>query len=248
MGGDSERLDRLLSRLGYGSRREIARWVRQGRVRVAGVPVRSPSMKVAPDQVRFDGEALDHPFGLTVVYHKPQGCVCSHRENGRLIYEDFPSRWQRRRPLLTSIGRLDKDTSGLLILTDDGELNHRLSSPAHAIGKTYHVHLARPLQGDEGERLASGRLMLRGENRPCLPAVLQVLGAREVALTVFEGRYHLVRRMFAALGNHVTSLHRSAIGALRLDDLELAPGRWRSVDRDWLWRRIRAADEPSGQR
>ncbi|RMH62061.1 MAG: rRNA pseudouridine synthase [Zetaproteobacteria bacterium] len=238
MGDARERLDRLLSRLGYGSRRDIARYVRQGKVEVAGGPARTGAMRVHPAEVRFDGTPLDHPDGLTVVYHKPVGSVCSHREQGRLIYEDFPPRWLRRRPVLASAGRLDKNTSGLLVLSDDGALNHRLTSPRHAVAKVYHARLARPLRGDEAERLASGRMVLAGEDKPCLPAGFRALGACAAEVTVYEGRYHLVRRLFAALGNHVVALQRIAIGGLRLDELDLVPGGWRVVAREWLWQRV----------
>ncbi len=225
-----ERLDRLLSRLGYGSRKQVAGWVRQGLIEVDGVPANAASQKVDAACVRVDGEALDHPDGLTVIYHKPVGAVCSHREQGRLIYDDFPPRWSQRKPPFSSVGRLDKETSGLLIVTDNGQLNHELTSPKHGIGKTYRARLARPLRGDEVDVFASGRLLLEGDDDPCLPAQAVPLSEHEMEVTVFEGRYHQVRRMFAAVGNHVEVLHRHAIGALTLDALQLAPGECQVVD------------------
>ncbi len=225
-----ERLDRLLSRLGYGTRKQVAAWVRQGLIEVNGEPAVAASQKVDPACVCVNGEALDFPYGLTVLYHKPVGAVCSHREQGRLIYDDFPLRWSQRKPPFSSVGRLDKETSGLLIVTDNGQLNHALTSPKHGIGKTYRARLARPLRGDEIALFASGRLLLEGEQSPCLPALAVRLGDYEMDVTVFEGRYHQIRRMFAAVGNHVEALHRRAIGALTLEALALAAGEFRAVD------------------
>jgi len=229
-----ERLDKLLSNLAYGSRKDVQRWVKQGLIEHDGKPVKSPSEKVDPLKVLFDGEALDHPEGLTIIYHKPLGAVCSHKEKGVLIYDDLPEEWQHRKPQLSSVGRLDKETSGLLILTDDGHLNHHLTSPKHHISKTYAVTLAQPLQGSEVERFASGKLMLEDDDRPCLPAELEVIDATHASLVLHEGRYHQVRRMFAATGNHVTELTRSHIGALSLESTGLEPGGYRTLTPDEL--------------
>jgi 16S rRNA pseudouridine516 synthase len=127
---------------------------------------------------------------------------------------------------LSTIGRLDKDTSGLLLLTDDGALLHRVISPKRHVPKRYLATLARPLQGEEGARFASGALLLEGEDKPLAPAVLQPLSPTTAWLTVTEGRYHQVRRMFAAVGNHVAALHRDRIGALDLPG-DLDPGDYR---------------------
>ena len=230
MNAGRERLDRLLSRLGYCSRQEVRQWLRQGRIAVADLRNPAPAAHVQPDAVRLDGETLDHPQGLTLIYHKPVGLVCSHRENGRLIYEAFPARWLGRKPQLSAVGRLDKDTSGLLIMTDDGGLNHRLTSPRQKIHKTYRATLARPLQGHEQALFAAGTLMLDGETAPCLPAELHVLDEHKAELTLHEGRYHQVRRMFAAAGNHVDALCRIRIGELALADTGLQAGEFRDID------------------
>jgi len=226
----TERLDKLLSRLGYGSRKDVRGWLKEGWVTVNGVVPKSPAEKVDPESVRLEDEPLDHPSGLTVIYHKPLGKVCSHKEIGSLIYEDFPARWADRNPPLSSVGRLDKETSGLLILTDDGQLNHHLTSPKHRVAKSYHATLARPLAGNEGELFAAGTLMLEGDETPCLPAELEVLSEQEVLLTLHEGRYHQVRRMFAAVGNHVEELARIRIGNLLLEDTGLAAGDYRVIE------------------
>jgi 16S rRNA pseudouridine516 synthase len=121
------------------------------------------------------------------------------------------------------VGRLDKETSGLILMTDDGDLLHKIISPKHHVPKRYVVSLDRPLNGTEGATFAAGDLLLEGETKPLLPAELEVTGERSAILTLHEGRYHQVRRMFAAIGNHVTALHRDQIGALTLPE-DLAPG------------------------
>ena len=224
----SVRLDRLLSNLGYGSRREVQGFARQGGVILDGAAITSAETKVvlSPDlsaRMTVQGRPLDPPPGLVLMLHKPLGVTCSHKEAGALVYDLLPPRWRRREPAISTIGRLDKDTSGLLLLTDDGDFLHRVISPKRHVPKRYLATLARPLTGDEGAIFAAGDLMLEGEARPLLPALLEPLSATTAHLTVTEGRYHQVRRMFAAVGNHVEALHRDRIGALALP-APLAPG------------------------
>src|SRR5690606_34281850 len=135
----------------------------------------------------------------------------------------------KRKPGLNPIGRLDKDTTGLLLLTDDGQFLHKIIHPKSGCLKIYHVILDRPLEGHEGELFSSGTLLLNSESKPLLPAKLEVLGEKEALVTLHEGRYHQVRRMFAAAGNHVLSLKRIAIGGLALPD-DLDEGEWRQLD------------------
>jgi len=234
----TERLDRLLSNLGYGSRKDVGYWIKEGLISVDDQLAKSVSQKVTAESVRLEGEPLDHPDGLTLIYHKPRGSVCSHKEMGLLIYADFPERWADRKPPLSSVGRLDKETSGLLILTDDGHLNHHLTSPKHHISKTYAVRLDSPLSGNEQDIFASGRLMLEDDEKPCLPAEMTVSGEKEALLVLHEGRYHQVRRMFAAVGNHVSTLTRTHIGALSLDEVALAPGESQSIEPEVLIKRV----------
>ena len=236
MSGKPVRLDRLLSGLGYGSRREIAALAKAGRIAWDGTPVRDGDRKVAagPDLSRrlsVDGEPCDPAPGIVIVMNKPLGLVCSHKEAGPLVYDLLPSRWRSRTPPISSIGRLDKDTSGLLLLTDDGAFLHRVISPRSHVPKRYLADLARPLSGDEAERFGSGTLMLEGEDKPLAPAELEPLTETRARLTIHEGRYHQVRRMFAAVGNHVTALHREAIGGFDLPS-DLAPGSWRLMQED----------------
>jgi len=234
-----ERLDKLLSNLGYGSRKEVQRWVKQKRIEHDGKVVRSASEKVDPLLVIFDNEPLDHPEGLTIIYHKPLGRVCSHKEEGLLIYDDLPEQWQYRKPPLSSVGRLDKETAGLLILTDDGQLNHQLTSPKHHISKTYAVTLDRPLNGNEAGIFASGTMMLEEEEKPLLPAELTVIDEIHATLVLHEGRYHQVRRMFAATGNHVNELTRTHIGTLSLESIGLEPGGYRTLTPEELFNLIK---------
>lgn len=175
--------------------------------------------------MRLDGEALEHPEGLLVALHKPVGFVCSHQpRDGRLVYELLPPRWSRRDPPVTSIGRLDQDTSGLLLLTDRGPLVHRLTSPKRHVEKTYRATLDGDVQPDHVRAFAAG-LTLSNEATPTLPAGLRALGPRQAEVTLTEGRYHQVRRMFAAVGLHVLALERVRFGPWSLDGL--AVGQWR---------------------
>jgi 16S rRNA pseudouridine516 synthase len=212
---DTRKLAAQLAGLGYGSRKQVAIAIRDGRVTGEG------------DSLRFDGEPVDPPHGLVLMLNKPAGFTCSHADQGRLVYDLLPPRFLKRDPKLSSIGRLDAETTGLLLFSDDGALLHKLISPKSMLPKTYEARLARPIEGHEAALLAAGTLVLRGEDKPCLPAQMQATGTHSARLTLTEGRYHQVRRMFAAAGNHVEALHRSRFGPLGLDGL--AEGEWRML-------------------
>lgn len=222
------KLVKLIANLGYGSRKDVASMFREGRITDPDGEVLYADDKVPHEAIRIDGEPLDPPAGLTLMLHKPVGYTCSTKDPGRVIYDLLPPRFRARSPLLSSVGRLDRDTSGMLLMTDDGALLHRIVSPKAKLAKVYEATLAQDLRGDEAQVFASGTMMLEAETTPLAPAHLQVADARHAALTLTEGRYHQVRRMFAAVGNHVEALHRSRIGGLALGDL--APGRWRTLD------------------
>jgi len=227
------RLDQLLANLGYCSRREARDFLRAHGVRGGdGARLTQPALKVEAATVRIDGEPLDHPDGLLLLLHKPLGLVCSHdRREGPSVYDLLPPRWQQRNPGITSVGRLDKDTSGLLLLTDQTALVHRLTSPRHHVEKRYRATVDRDLPPGLGEVFAAGTLRLEGEDAPCLPARYEALGPREAFLTLTEGRYHQVRRMFAAAaGATVQTLHRDRFGPWGLDDL--TAGQWRILSLD----------------
>jgi 16S rRNA pseudouridine516 synthase len=226
-----QRLDQLLTSLGYASRSESKKLIAAGVITVAGKVITKSDFKAFHHEVLFEGVPLDPPQGMVILMHKPAGLVCSHDDGeGQLVYDLLPQRWRRRDPKISTIGRLDKETSGLLLLTDEGQLLHRLTSPKHHVPKLYEVTLDRPLQGNEAEIFASGTLMLNGEKTPCLPAKLTVIDEVHVTLEITEGRYHQVRRMFAAVGNHVSALHRSRIGNLTLGDLKV--GEYRIISTD----------------
>ena len=230
------RLDRLLANLGYGSRREVTDLVARRQVVLDGASMKDAGARIPvssdlPARMTVAGQPLDPPAPLTIVIHKPLDVVCSHREPGRSVYELLPPRWRARIPALSTIGRLDKDTSGLLLITDDGPFLHRVISPRSHLAKRYIASLDRPLSGTEAEVFAAGTFMLEGEKAPLAPAVLEPLGPREARLIITEGRYHQVRRMFAAVGNHVTALHRDRIGGLELP-ADLAAGEWRPLTSD----------------
>jgi 16S rRNA pseudouridine516 synthase len=217
-----------IANLGYGSRKQVASMFREGRVTDAAGEVLYADDPVDHDNIRVDGEPLDPAPGLILLLHKPVGYTCSTKDPGRIIYDLLPPRFRLRSPLLSPVGRLDRDTSGLLLMTDDGALLHRIVSPKSKLPKVYEATLAQDLRGDEAALFASGSLMLESEQTPLAPASLETIAPRRARLTLTEGRYHQVRRMFAAVGNHVEALHRSQVGGLELGDLPA--GQWRPLD------------------
>jgi len=227
------KLVKLLANLGYGSRKETQRLIRSGAVTDDTGHVLGENDLPPHDQILFRGEELDPPYPLVIMLDKPDGYTCSSEDPGSTIYDLLPPRFALRNPGLNPIGRLDKDTTGLLLLTDDGKLLHKIIHPKSGCLKVYHVVLDRPLEGHEGELFASGTLVLNNENRPLLPAKMEVLNEKEALITLHEGRYHQVRRMFAAAGNHVLELKRISIGSLKMPD-DLDEGDWRALEPDEL--------------
>lgn len=224
------RLDRFLSETTDLTRGLARRVLTAGEVTVNGEVERKGARHVNEKDVVCWRDATLALVGLRyVMLHKPTGVECTAR---RGLYPrvvdllDLPHA-ERLQP----VGRLDVDTSGLLLLTDDGQWSHRVTSPRHRCAKVYHARLARTLEGIEAEnaieRFAEG-ILLDGDDIPTRPAELECLGEKEVRLTIHEGRYHQVRRMLAAVGNHVEALHRESIGQLALDP-DLAPGQWREL-------------------
>lgn len=225
------KLAKYLANLGYGNRRETERLLRSGRVWRPDGSKLAEGDEASHDQIRVDGESLDPPPGAVLMLHKPAGYVCSTVDDTNpVVYDLLPPRLRRRSPLVAPVGRLDLDTSGLLLLTDDGQLNHRITAPRTHVPRTYEAVLHSDLRGDEPGLFASGTLILKGDDTPLLPATLEIIDARQARVTIMEGRYHQVRRMFAAVGNHVESLHRSAIATLALGDL--LSGEWRVLTPD----------------
>jgi 16S rRNA pseudouridine516 synthase len=221
------KLVKLIANLGYGSRKDVAQMFRAGRITDADGAVLYADDIVEHAAIRVDAEPLDPPPGLVLMMHKPLAVTCSRKDPGRVVYDLLPARYSMRTPALSSIGRLDRDTSGLLLFTDDGALLHRIISPRAHVAKIYEVTLAEDLRGDECALFASGTLLLEAEKEPLAPAVLDVLAPRHARITVTEGRYHQVRRMFAAVGNHVQTLQRIAVGGLTLGGMPA--GAWQPL-------------------
>lgn len=222
------KLVKLIANLGYGSRKQVTAMFREGRITDATGDVLYADDAVAHDQVRVDGEPLDPPQGLLLMLHKPTGYTCSTKDPGRVVYDLLPPRYRLRDPVLSTVGRLDRDTSGLLLMTDDGALLHRITSPKAHLPKVYEAVLASDLRGDEAAVFGSGTLMLESEKTPLAPAIIEPLGPRRARITLVEGRYHQIRRMFETLGNLVVSLHRFRTGGLDLG--ALPEGAWRYLD------------------
>ena len=222
------KLVKHISNLGYGSRKEVTQMFRQGRICDAAGDLLYADDVTTHENIRVDEVPLDPPSGMLLMLNKPAGYTCSTKDKGRLVYDLLPDRFRIRSPVLAPIGRLDKETTGLLLLTDDGDLLHRIISPKNKLPKVYEATLASPLRGDEVELFASGQMMLETENTPLAPAVLNPMSELVAQLTIIEGRYHQIRRMFAAVGNHVVNLHRSEVGSLNLGSL--AAGEYKLVN------------------
>lgn len=221
------RLDKFLSQQLGISRSLVARELRAGNITVDDAIVKSGSFQVTTDkQVAYDGNVLTQVTGPRYfMLHKPQGYICSTDDPTHptiLFFIEEPLSQK-----LHSAGRLDIDTTGLVLLTDDGQWSHRISSPKHHCEKTYRVQLSEDITDDVTAKFEQG-VMLNGEKYPTKAAKLEIISAREVLLTISEGRYHQVKRMFAAVGNHVCGLHRERVGEIRLDE-ELAPGEYRPL-------------------
>ena len=223
------RLDQVLAAHGYGSRSVAKELIHEGRVQVGGSMAEDPGAKAEPWEVLLDGQPLDHPHGIFIRFHKPVGYVCSHdaREGAR-IYDLLPARWLDRNPRPASVGRLDKDSAGLVLITDQLPLIHRLTSPRHKVDKVYEVQLSRPCPPEAVESFASGSLLLEGERDPCAPAQLQILGDARAVVTLTEGRFRQVRRMFAHLGVEVLALTRTRFGPWSIEGLQ--EGAWADAD------------------
>lgn len=220
------RLDRFLSHVCLLTRREAQRAVRAGEVRVDGAVILDPGRHVSEAEgVEWQGAAIAHLHPRYLMLNKPVGVVCAtHDREHRTVLDLLDA---ADRPNLHIAGRLDLDATGLVLLTDDGAWLHRVTSPRHGVPKTYRVTLAEPLAETAAALLRAG-IRLRGESHRCAPAVLEPLSGTEWFITVTEGKYHQVKRMFAAVGNRVLYLHRLQVGAITLDPA-LAAGAWRAL-------------------
>jgi len=223
------RLDKYLAKATGLSRKEVKRLLHADEVRVNGEPERDPARHILDgDSVELDGLEMDKPEPRYLMLNKPEGVVCANDDPTHptvLSLVELP-----RAEEMHIAGRLDIDATGLVLLTDDGKWSHRATSPRHKTDKVYHVTTADPIPADAVERFARG-IKLNNEPFPTKPAQLTLLGAAEARVVLHEGRYHQVKRMFAALGNRVTGLHRESIGAIALDE-NLFPGEYRALTDD----------------
>ncbi|GAA3542789.1 16S rRNA pseudouridine(516) synthase RsuA [Zobellella aerophila] len=219
------RLDRFLSETTDLTRSFAKKALHKGLVEVDGVVVKKGDLQIDQQAVRYQGRLLSLSSPRYLMLHKPAGYISATQdEDHPCVLRLLPEGLQRG---LQCAGRLDLDTTGLLLLTDDGQWSHRIRSPKKACGKIYRVDLAEPLADDVAGHFAEG-LMLHGEEKATLPAQLEVITPTRVLLTIQEGKYHQVKRMFAAVGNKVVGLHRLQVGPIRLDDC-LEPGQWRHL-------------------
>ncbi len=220
------RLDRYLSQATALSRAQAQRAIRNGAVTVNGAPAHDPALHLVPAaQVALDGQPLTLTGPRYFMLHKPAGYLCATQDGAHPTVLDLLH--EPRRNELHIAGRLDLDTTGLVLLSDDGNWSHRITAPRRECPKRYRVTLAEDLVAGVAGRFTEG-VLLKGEEKPTRPAQLEIVSAREVFLTIHEGKYHQVKRMFAAVGNHVIALHRVSIGAIVLDPA-LPPGGYRPL-------------------
>ena len=222
-----ERLDKIISATGKKSRREVREMVRQGRILVDGKPAPAADMKVDPQTavILLDGEPLGYEKFTYVMLHKPAGVLTATEDRRQETVLDLLPPELRRRAL-SPVGRLDKDTEGLLLLTNDGQLAHHLLSPKSHVDKVYYARVDGALEPGDIAAFAAG--MTLGDGLECLPAGLEILSPTEALVTLREGKFHQVKRMLAARGKPVLYLKRLSMGRLRLDPA-LAPGAWRML-------------------
>lgn len=228
----SMRLDKLLCDLGLGTRREVRDWIRAGRVALDGAAARSPELKIDPAScsVSLDGKPLHYQENRYYMMDKPEGVITATEDPAqKTVLDLLPP--ELRRLGLFPVGRLDKDTSGLLILTDDGDFAHRVTAPKSGVEKRYLAEVDGSLDGEDVRAFAEGLIL--GDGTRCLPAGLECLGGNRCIVSVKEGKYHQVKRMLASRGKPVCKLRRLSIGALELDET-LGPGGFREMDQHEL--------------
>ncbi|WP_085523058.1 pseudouridine synthase [Tuberibacillus sp. Marseille-P3662] len=228
------RLDKLLANSGLGSRKDVKMILKQGRVTVNHSITKNPKFHVHPnnDIIVVDGHDVQYAEFVYFMLNKPQGVISATQDLTQRTVLDLIADSDKVKQL-SPVGRLDKDTEGLLLLTNDGQLSHDLLSPKKHVNKIYYVELAAPLTATRIEQLTTGVQLDGGETTR--PAQIEILDAanRSVYITINEGKYHQVKRMFAAVDNRVTFLKRVSMGSLTLD-LDLKPGEYRTLNQDEL--------------
>ena len=220
-------LERLLASIGFGSRKECRALIRMGLVELEGIVQEDPfiEFETRPDSITVNGEEVTTETKIYGILHKPLGYECSAKpQHHESVFSLLPSRFQGMGVRL--VGRLDVDTSGLICFSNQGDFIHALESPKRGVKKRYLATLARPLEKEQEEQLLNP-MMLKNEKRPVQAKSLNRLEEKVVEIEITEGLYHQVRRMFAAVGNHVEALKRISIGNFDLEQTELLPGEWR---------------------
>jgi pseudouridylate synthase len=220
------RVDKILSELGFGSRQEIKKYVKAGKIRINDNIVKKPEEKLNSevDKLFFEGKEVEVEEFETFILYKPAGYVCATKDN---VHKTVMELIDSKRKNIVPVGRLDLDTEGILILTNDGNLNHRLVSPSSHVDKTYYAIFEGRLNENAVEMTKNGLDI--GEGEVSKPAKLEIISSNEIILTIHEGKFHQVKRMVKALGAEVTYLKRVAFGGLRLDDLKLKKGESRKI-------------------
>lgn len=220
------RLDKYISQTTDFSRKEVKKMIKNGWIDIDGAPQTDAAYQVKDgQQVSIDGEPLAQPGPRYFMLNKPQGYVSVTKDANHPTALELME--EPNKDKLQIAGRLDIDTTGLLLITDNGQWNHAITSPKKSCNKIYHVTLADDISSDTADKFAEG-VMLDGELKPTLPATLEILYANEARLTIQEGKYHQVKRMFAAVGNKVVELHREQVGGIILDS-DLAEGEYRPL-------------------
>lgn len=229
-------LERLLQKHGFGTRKACRALVRHERVAVNGTPCTDPFAEIDTAGLVFSVDGIDWPYAefATLMLNKPSGYECSRKpQHHPSVLTLLPVQLRERD--VQPIGRLDEDTTGLLLITDDGQLNHVLSAAKRKVPKVYLATTKHPLDQEQIDRLLAG-VLLNDEPEPIRAAAAEIAGEHLLRLTVTEGKYHQVKRMVAAAGNRVEALHREAVGELALP-ADLKPGEWRwltAVDQEKL--------------
>lgn len=233
--GKSQRLDKILVHMGIGTRKEIRKLAKAGRIKINGSVADDPSIHIVPeeDRITVDGAEIDYREHIYLMMNKPQGVITATEDKSEEVVTDLLEEEHR---VFTPfpVGRLDKDTEGLLLITNDGKLAHHLLSPKKHVPKTYYAEIAGMVTDEDILAFKSGVTLDDGYQT--LPGELTILRAgsqSEVKLTIYEGKYHQVKRMFAAVGKKVLFLKRIAMGPLTLDP-DLEPGEYRELTAEEL--------------
>ena len=221
-------LERVLASIGFGSRKDARALIREGVVEINGEVVDNPTMEfeTRPEIIVVNGEEISTETEIYGMIHKPLDYECSARpQHHESVFSLLPERYEGLG--VRCVGRLDVDTTGLLLFSNDGAFIHQMESPKKGIRKRYRAHLARPFEKGQDKQLLNG-VFLKGEKAPVTAKSVNKIDDTTVEIEITEGLYHQVRRMFAAVGNHVLDLERLAIGELKLED-DLTPGSYRSL-------------------